>query len=139
MDDLLIVWDIFYLCLHNLPVLKRCKETNLLLNWEKWNFMVLEGVALSHKISAHGSEVDWAKIEVLEKFSPPISVKAIRSFCRRFIKIHPKSLNLYTIFWKRRYRSSFDEECLQAFAYVKEKLISHYRCSRLGTTLLTHV
>nr|GEV68977.1 reverse transcriptase domain-containing protein [Tanacetum cinerariifolium] len=32
-------------------MLKRCEDTNLVLNWEKCHFMVKEGIVLSHKIS----------------------------------------------------------------------------------------
>jgi len=47
---------------------------------------------LGHKISARGIEVDRAKIDVIEKLSPPSNVKGIRSFLghtgfyRRFFK-----------------------------------------------------
>lgn len=41
MDDFSIFGDSFDLCLDNLVmVLKRCVETNLVLNWEKCHFMV---------------------------------------------------------------------------------------------------
>ncbi|GAU24667.1 hypothetical protein TSUD_322750 [Trifolium subterraneum] len=80
-------------CLKNLDiVLKRCVETNLVLNWEKCHFMLTEGIVLGHKISSKGIEVDKAKIEVIEKLPPPVNVKGIRSFLghagfyRRFIK-----------------------------------------------------
>ena len=37
-------------CLSNLDrVLQRCEETNLVLNWEKFHFMVNEGIVLGHK------------------------------------------------------------------------------------------
>ena len=39
--------------------------------------MVREGIVLGHKISAKGLEVDIAKVEVIEKFPPPTSVKGI--------------------------------------------------------------
>ena len=54
--------------------------------------MVREGIVLGHKILARGIEVDQAKIDVIEKFPPPSSVKGIRiflghaGFYRRFIK-----------------------------------------------------
>ncbi|MCI09112.1 reverse transcriptase, partial [Trifolium medium] len=80
-------------CLRNLDtVMKRCVETNLVLNWEKCHFMVTEGIVLGHKISFKGIEVDKAKVEVIEKLPPPVNVKGIRSFLghagfyRRFIK-----------------------------------------------------
>ncbi|KAL4385057.1 hypothetical protein GQ457_15G017840 [Hibiscus cannabinus] len=72
MDDFSTFGDNFDNCLSNLEkVLKRCKETNLVLNWEKCHFMVDEGIVLGHKISSKGMEVDKAKIEVISKLPPP--------------------------------------------------------------------
>ena len=42
--------------------------------------MVQEGIVLGHKVSKRGIEVDKAKIEVIEKLSPPMNVKGIRRF-----------------------------------------------------------
>ena len=93
MDDFSIFGDSFDNCLTNLDrVLRRCEETNLVLNWEKCHFMVDEGIVLGHKISYKGIEVDRAKTEIIEKLPPPTSVKGVRSFLgqtgfyRRFIK-----------------------------------------------------
>ncbi|CAJ2677728.1 unnamed protein product [Trifolium pratense] len=93
MDDFSVFGPSFQRCLKNLDtVLKRCVETNLVLNWEKCHFMVTEGIVLGHKISSKGIEVDKAKVEVIEKLPPPVNVKGIRSFLghagfyRRFIK-----------------------------------------------------
>ncbi|KAL8158070.1 hypothetical protein AgCh_002688 [Apium graveolens] len=93
MDDFSVFRDSFNDCLCNLgKVLERCKETNLVLNWEKCHFMMKEGIVLGHKISRKGIEVGRAKIEVIEKLPPPTSVKNIRSFLghagfyRRYIK-----------------------------------------------------
>src|SRR5215469_11181459 len=93
MDDFSIFGDDFDSCLENLGhVLKRCEETNLVLNWEKCHFMVREGIVLGHRVSAKGLEVDRAKIEAIEKLPSPVNVKGIRSFLghagfyRRFIK-----------------------------------------------------
>ena len=61
-------------------VLKRCEETNLVLNWEKCHFMVNEGIVLGHKISERGIEVDKAKVHSIEKMSCPKDIKGIRSF-----------------------------------------------------------
>ena len=52
MDDFSVFGKSFDDCLNNLDAaLKRCVETNLVLNWEKCNFMVTEGIVLGHKIS----------------------------------------------------------------------------------------
>ena len=69
--------------LHNLAlVLRRCQETNLVLNWEKCHFMVQSGVVLGHRVSSEGIEVDRAKIVAIDKLPPPKNVKGIRSFLR---------------------------------------------------------
>ena len=45
MDDFSVVGTSFDNCHANLElVLFRCEETNLVLNWEKYHFMVKEGV-----------------------------------------------------------------------------------------------
>ncbi|GKC58322.1 reverse transcriptase domain-containing protein [Tanacetum coccineum] len=51
MDDFSIFKDSFSSCLSHLDkMLKRCKDINLVLNWEKCHFMVKEGIVLGHKI-----------------------------------------------------------------------------------------
>ncbi|GJZ15516.1 hypothetical protein Tco_0551193 [Tanacetum coccineum] len=90
-------------CLKNLEkMLKRCEETNLVLNWEKCHFMVKEGIVLGYKVSESGIEVDKAKIESISKLPYPTNVKAIRSFLghagfyRRFIKDFSEVARLMT-------------------------------------------
>lgn len=81
MDDFSVFGPSFDPCLKNLGiVLRRCVETNLVLNWEKCNFMVTEGIMLGHKLSSKGLEVDQAKVGVIEKFPLPLNMKGIRSF-----------------------------------------------------------
>ncbi|GJW41879.1 reverse transcriptase domain-containing protein [Tanacetum coccineum] len=73
--------DSFSSCLSHLDMmLKRCKDTNLVLNWEKCHFMVKEGIVLGHKISKNGIEVDRSKVDVIAKLPPPLTVKGIRKF-----------------------------------------------------------
>nr|GEX59699.1 hypothetical protein [Tanacetum cinerariifolium] len=56
-------------------MLKRCEDTNLVLNWEKFHFMVKEGILLGHKISKSGIKVNRAKVDVIAKLSYSTSVK----------------------------------------------------------------
>ncbi|KAF8098770.1 hypothetical protein N665_0258s0003 [Sinapis alba] len=74
----------FVQCTSHVPeiVLRRCKEKDLVLNWEKCHLMVRDVIVLGHKISENGIEVDKAKIEVMVSLHPPDSVKRIRSFMR---------------------------------------------------------
>ena len=52
MDDITIYGGSFEECLINLEtVLHRCIEKNLVLNWEKFHFMVSQGIVLGHIIS----------------------------------------------------------------------------------------
>ena len=93
MDDFFVYDTSFDDCLSNLDrVLQRCKETSLVLIWEKCHFMVNEGIVLGHEISERGIEVDKAKVDAIEKMPCPKDIKGIRSFLghagfyRRFIK-----------------------------------------------------
>nr|GFB52011.1 reverse transcriptase domain-containing protein [Tanacetum cinerariifolium] len=68
----------FESCLSRLDkMLQRCEDTNLSLNWEKSHFMVKEGIALGHKISKNGIEVDKAKIDFIAKLPHPTTVKGV--------------------------------------------------------------
>ncbi|GKA76379.1 reverse transcriptase domain-containing protein [Tanacetum coccineum] len=50
MDDFSVFVSSFDHCLNNLDtMLQRCKDTHLVLNWEKCHFMVKEGIVLGHK------------------------------------------------------------------------------------------
>jgi len=104
MDDFSVFGYSFDNFLSNLsPVLQRCEETNLVLNWEKCHFMVEEGIVLGHRISSKGIEFDKAKIEVIKKLPPPTNVKNMRSFLgharfyRGLLRIFPKLINLFAI------------------------------------------
>nr|GEY48188.1 reverse transcriptase domain-containing protein [Tanacetum cinerariifolium] len=75
MDDFSVFGNSFSSCLFHLDkMLQRCKDTNLVLNWEKCHFMVKEGIALGYKILKFGIEVDKAKVDVIAKLPHPTSV-----------------------------------------------------------------
>ncbi|XP_070026008.1 uncharacterized protein [Nicotiana sylvestris] len=129
MDDFSVVGDSFEHCLNNLrQVLKRCEETNIVLNWEKCHFMVDEVIVLGHKISKHGIEVDREKIEIIFKLHPPTSVKGVRSFLvhagfyRRFIKVFSKIANPMCKLLEKDATFVFDKKCLKAFEELKQNL-----------------
>ncbi|GKF13678.1 reverse transcriptase domain-containing protein, partial [Tanacetum coccineum] len=76
MDDFSVFGDSFSTCLSHLDkMLKRCKDTNLVLNWEKSHFMVKECIVLGHKISKSRIEVDRVKVDVIAKLLHPTTVK----------------------------------------------------------------
>ena len=58
-EDFTVYGSSFEQCLHNLgTVLHWCNDKNLTLNWEKFHFMVTEGIVLGNMISTAGLEVD---------------------------------------------------------------------------------
>nr|GFD18058.1 reverse transcriptase domain-containing protein [Tanacetum cinerariifolium] len=79
-------------------MLKRCEDTNLVLNWEKCHFMCREGIVLGHKISKFGIEVDRAKVDVIAKLPHPTTVK------------------------EKETPFVFSKECVDAFNTLKKKL-----------------
>ncbi|CAN6552424.1 unnamed protein product [Malus baccata var. baccata] len=111
-------------------VLKRCKETNLVLNWEKCHFMVKQGIVLGHLVSSKGIEVDKAKIDVIAKLPPPTTVKSIRSFLghagfyRWFIKDFSKISQPLCNLLAKDAQFVFYDACLEAFNKLKTLLTS---------------
>ncbi|GJT24018.1 hypothetical protein Tco_0893955 [Tanacetum coccineum] len=100
-------------------MLKRCEDTNLVLNLEKCHFMVKEGIVLGHKISKNGIEVDQAKVDVIAKLPPPTMVKGIRSFLghagiyRRFIQDFSKIARPMTYLLEKETPFVFSKECME--------------------------
>nr|GEU82162.1 reverse transcriptase domain-containing protein [Tanacetum cinerariifolium] len=98
MSDFSVFGDSFSSCLSNLDkMLKRCEDTNLVLNWEKCHFMCKEGIVLGHKISKSRIEVDRAKVDVIAKLPHPTTVKGETPFM-------------------------FSKDCIDAFDTLKKKL-----------------
>ena len=130
-DDFSIFGPSFHQCLNNLDrVLKRCEETDLVLNWEKCHFMVKEGIVLGHKISKKGIEVDKAKVDLIANLPPPKSVKEIRSFLghagfyRRFIQDFSKKARPLTNLLAKDVKFEFTSECVHSFEDLKRELTS---------------
>ncbi|GJY03252.1 reverse transcriptase domain-containing protein [Tanacetum coccineum] len=130
MDDFLVFGDSFNSCLSNLEkkMLKRCEDTNLVLNWEKCNFMCRERIMLGHKISKSGIEVDRAKVDVIVKLPHPTTVKGVRSFLghagfyRRFIQDFSKIARPVTHLLEKETPFVFSKDCIDDFENLKKKL-----------------
>ncbi|KAL9379588.1 hypothetical protein Peur_028070 [Populus x canadensis] len=131
MDDFTVYGDSFDKCLENLSlILKRCIETNLVLNYEKCYFMVEQGIVLGHVVSSRGLEVDKAKIDVISSLPYPSCVREIRSslghagFYRRFIKDFSKiTAPLYKLLAKE-VDFVFDQACKDAHDELKRRVTS---------------
>ncbi|GJR78091.1 hypothetical protein Tco_0148876, partial [Tanacetum coccineum] len=78
-----------------------CKESNLVLNWEKCHFMVKEGIVLGH-----------------------YKGKGHAGFYRRFIKDFSKISRPLTKPLEKDAPFVFCSECIQAFNLLKEKLVN---------------
>ncbi|KAL1203436.1 putative mitochondrial protein [Cardamine amara subsp. amara] len=131
MEDFSVYGSSFKVCLNNLcKILARCEEKHLVINWEKYHFMVRDGIALGHHVSEIWIEVDRTKIEVITGLQPPDCVKSVRSFLGhagfyiRFIKDFSKIVRPLTAFLCKDVKFEFTDEWLAAFEQIKRALIS---------------
>ena len=129
MDDITVYGRSFEECLINLEtILYRCIEKNLVLNWEKFHFMVNQGIVLGHIISNKGIEVDKVKIELISKLITPINVKTMRQFLghvgfyRRFIKDFSKISKLLYKLLEKEAKFAWNEGCQRSFEELKTYL-----------------
>nr|GEU79346.1 reverse transcriptase domain-containing protein [Tanacetum cinerariifolium] len=129
MDDFSVFGNRFSSCLSNLDkMLKRCEDTNLVLNWEKWHFMCKEGIVLGHKISKSGIKVDRGKVDVIAKLPHLTTVKGVRSFLshasfyQQFIQDFSKISRPMTHLLKKETLFVFSKDCVDAFETLKKKL-----------------
>ena len=109
-------------------ILQRCIEKNLVLNCDKFHFMVNQGIVLGHIIPSRGLEVDKAKIELISKLPSPTNVKTARQFLchadfyRRFIKDFSKiDKPLYKLLEKDA-KFVWEKECQENFEELKSHL-----------------
>ncbi|RDX63167.1 Retrovirus-related Pol polyprotein from transposon 17.6, partial [Mucuna pruriens] len=131
MDDFTVYAASFDACLENLSkVLRRCIDTNLVLNFEKCHFMVIEGIMLGHLVSNRGIEVDKSKIDIISSLLNPASVWEVRSFLghasfyKRFIKNFSKLALPLSRLLQKDVDFNFDQPCIEAFQELKNGLTS---------------
>ena len=128
-DDITVYGGSFEECLVNLElVLHMCIDKNLVLNWEKFHFMVNQGIVLGRIISNRGIEVGKAKTELISKLPSPTNVKTVRQFlghagfCRRFIKGFSKIAKPLYKLLEKDVRFTWDEDCQRSFEELKSHL-----------------
>ncbi|GJV64483.1 putative nucleotidyltransferase, ribonuclease H [Tanacetum coccineum] len=146
MDDFLMFGNSFDSCLTNHEqMLVRCKQAHLVLNWEKCNFMVTEGIMLGLKVFSAGLEVNKAKIGVIAKLPPLTNVKAIRSFLghtgfyRRFIKDFSKISHLMTKLLKKDAVFDFNEESVLGQREGKHLCPIHFATKTLNNAQQNYI
>ncbi|RDX79157.1 Retrovirus-related Pol polyprotein, partial [Mucuna pruriens] len=110
MDDFMMYAESFDACLENLSRgLTRCIDTNLVLNFEKCHFMVIEGIVLGHLVSSRGIEVDKSKINIITSLPNPAFVQrfthslymqgSIEGLSRISARFPYRCLNCYKRMW----------------------------------------
>lgn len=127
MDDSLVMGDIFESFLKNVrKVLQRCVNSNLVLKWEKYYFMVKEDIVLGHKILGIVIQVSQTRVEVIALLPLPISIKGVCSFLGywRFIKYISKIAQILCKLLEENVVVMCVDACMKAIEYLKEKLIS---------------
>ncbi|KAK4389868.1 Retrovirus-related Pol polyprotein from transposon.6 [Sesamum angolense] len=131
MDDFTVYGGSFDECLSHLAkVLRRCIETNLVLNFEKCHFMVDQGIVLRYVISSRGIEVDKTKVDLIVNLPYPTSVREIHSFLghagfyHRFIKDFAKIAQSLCRLLQKDANFVFGEDCQEAFDELKRALTS---------------
>ncbi|GJT34548.1 reverse transcriptase domain-containing protein [Tanacetum coccineum] len=125
MDDFSVFKDYFSSCLSHLDkMLKRCEDTNLVLNWEKCHFMVKEDIVLGHKISKNGIEVDRAKVDVIAKLPHPTSVKGAVLGQRKTKHFQPIHYASKTMTDAQAHYTTTEKELL-AVVYAFKKFLSY--------------
>ena len=126
MDDITVYGECFDECLVHLEtVLHRCIEKNLVLNWEKFHFMVNQGIVLGHIIFEKGIEVDKAKVKLISKLPSPTNVKTVRQFLghacfyHRFIRDFSKIDKPLFKLLEKDAKFEWDVECQERFEELK--------------------
>ncbi|WMV58417.1 hypothetical protein MTR67_051802 [Solanum verrucosum] len=104
----------------------------MFLIWEQCHFIVKEGIVLEYKILGKWIKVDQAKIDVIAKLPPLISMKGERcndflGTCRIISAIHERYLLGGCFFVQIALEETvfeFDTNFVKAFLFLKEKLVS---------------
>nr|GEX38154.1 reverse transcriptase domain-containing protein [Tanacetum cinerariifolium] len=144
MDDFLVFGDSFSSCLSNLDMmLKRCEDTNLMLNWEKCHFMCKEGIVLGHKILKSGIEVDREKVDVIDKLPHPTTVKGVRSFldCIDAFETLKKNLTealiLVVPYWNLPFKLMCDANDFANGAVLGQRKMKHFQPIHYASKTMT--
>ena len=129
MNDFTVYGNSFDQFLHHLmKVMKRCIDMNLVLNYEKYHFMVKEGIVLGHVVSSRSIEVDKVNVDLITSLPYPTNIREICSFLgyagfyRRFIKDFSKIVQPLSRLLQKEVAFHFGDDCKLAFDKLKTML-----------------
>nr|GEY34611.1 hypothetical protein [Tanacetum cinerariifolium] len=146
MDDFLVFGDSFSSCLSHLDImLQRCEDTNLVLNWEKYHFIVKEGIFFGHKILKNGLEFDRAKVNVIAKLPHPTTVKdtpfMFSKVCIDTFETLKKNLTKASILvvpdWNLPFKLMCDASDFAIGAVLRKRKTKHFQCIHYASKTMT--
>ena len=110
-------------------VLQRLREAGLKLKAKKCALFQTETIYLGHVISADGVSCDPAKVQAVQNWLPPQTVKQVRAFLgtvgyyKRFIKGYADIARPLYQLTRKHPKFVWNERCQHAFEVLKGKLI----------------
>src|SRR3954466_1583471 len=111
-------------------VLMKLREHRLYAKFSKCEFWLPEVTYLGHVISAKGIAVNPERVQVVLDWTPPESVKQVRSFlglasyCRRFVENFSKVAKPLTELLKKDRKFQWNPKCEESFQELKRRLTS---------------
>ena len=111
-------------------VLKKLREHRLYAKFSKCEFWLSEVTYLGHVISGKGIAVNPERVQAVLNWTPPESVKQVRSFlglasyCRRFVENFSKVAKPLTELLKKDKKFEWTPQCEHSFQELKRRLTS---------------
>src|SRR3954463_12435497 len=111
-------------------VLTKLREHRLYAKFSKCEFWLPEVTYLGHMISAKGIVVNPERVQAVLDWTPPESVKQVRSFlglasyCRRFVENFSKVAKPLTELLKKDKKFLWTPKCEESFQELKRRLTS---------------
>ena len=131
LDDIIVFGRDFDETLVNLEcVMERLKQAGLKLKPSKCRWFQKSVKYLGHIVSKKGIECDPEKVEAVQHWPVPATVKEVRQFLgfaayyRKFIPNFSDIAKPLTNLTKKSVRFKWDKDCQRAFQIIKEKLVS---------------
>src|SRR4051812_9823087 len=111
-------------------ILAKLREHKLYAKYSKCEFWLPEVTYLGHVISKDGIAVTRERIQAILDWTPPKTVKQVRSFlglasyCRRFVENFSKIARPLTNLLHKGVKFEWTDKCQESFQALKDKLTS---------------